>query len=97
MTPTPAPVTSPPHLVRRKPIDVVLGCDRGFRALAALRNTLSLRWYGRQWCCLGGHGTRGQRGRARDKSKGEFQKVAAFHHIPPLHIISEAISFAAPR
>jgi hypothetical protein len=89
-------MASPSHLVRRKPIDIVLVCDRGLRALPALGNTLS-RGHGRQWCCLGGHGTRGQRGRARDKSKGEFQKVAAFHHIPPLHIISEAMSFAAPR
>jgi hypothetical protein len=81
-------MASPPNLIRRKPIDVVLACDRGFRALTALGNTLSLRDDGRQWCCLGGHGTRGQRGCARNKSKGEFQKVAAFHHISPLHIMS---------
>jgi hypothetical protein len=83
----------PPHLVRRKPIDIVLACDRGFRALAALRNTLSVRGHGRQRRGLGGHGTRGQRRRAGDKSKGEFQKVAAFHHIPPLHIIKRGPEF----
>jgi hypothetical protein len=80
----------PPHLVRRKPIDVVLGCDRGFRALAALRDALPFRRrHRRQRRCLGGHDARGQRGRAGDKSKGEFQKMAAFHHIPPLQVMSD--------
>ena len=72
----------PSHLVRRKTINIVLGCDRRFRALTALGSeTLSLRHNGRQWRGLGTDRTRGQRGRARDKSKGEFQKVAAFQRL----------------
>jgi hypothetical protein len=93
-----APVASPPHLLRRKAIDIVLRCDRRLRTFARLGSRpLTFRRNRRQWCCLGTDGARSQRGRARDKSKGEFQKVAAFHHIPPLQIISEAMSFAAPR
>jgi hypothetical protein len=66
-------------------IDIVLAHNRGFRAFARLGNKpLALRRNRRQRCCLRAHS---QRGRARDKSKGEFQKVAAFHHIPPLQII----------
>jgi hypothetical protein len=82
-------MASPPHLVRRKAIDIVLGSDCGFRLAALGNKPLSLGRNGRQRCCLGTNRARSQRGRARNKSKGEFQKVAAFHHIPPLHIISD--------
>jgi hypothetical protein len=83
MAAAPAPVAPPAHLVRRKTIDVVLAHDRRFR-LARANRPLSFRRNRRQWCCLRAYS---QRGRARDKSKGEFQKVAAFHHIPPLQIL----------
>jgi hypothetical protein len=65
-------MASPPHLVRRKTIDVVLCCDRRFRLAAPGNKPLPLRRNGRQWRGLGAHGTRGQRGRARNKSKGEL-------------------------
>jgi hypothetical protein len=93
MAAAPTPVAVPPHLIRRKTIDIVLADDRGFGTFAGLGNKpLALRRDRRQWSRLR---TRGQHGRARDKSKGEFQKVAAFHHVPPLHILRD--SFAAPR
>jgi hypothetical protein len=79
-------------LFRRKTIDIVLGCDRGLRLAAPGSKSLPLRRYRRQ---RRGLRTRSQHGRARDKSKAEFQKVAAFHHIPPWHIKRD--SFAAPR
>jgi hypothetical protein len=81
-------VAAPPHLVRRKTIDFVLVHDRRFRARLRLGTTpLPFRRYRRYRRQRRSLGSRGQHGRACDKSKGEFQKVAAFHHIPPLQII----------
>src|SRR3954471_9593458 len=90
----PTPVASPPHLLRRKMIDIILRRDGGFRRAALVNGPLPLRRYGRQRRRLGFDDTRGQRGRTCDKPKGEFQKVAAFHHVPP-YIRRD--SFAAPR
>src|SRR5436305_10315533 len=91
MAATPAPVAAmPPYLVRRKTVDIVLRGDRGFGPLSGPRSKpLPLRGNRRQRRRLGFDDTCGERGRARDKSKGELQKVAAFHHIPPLQIESD--------
>jgi hypothetical protein len=80
----------PAHLIRRKVVDIVLRCDRGLRTFARPRNrSLSLRRNRRQRRGLRARGQRGRAGDKSNKSKGEFQKVAAFHHIPPLRIISD--------
>jgi hypothetical protein len=82
----PAPITpaaAPSHLVRCETVDIVLAHDRGLRLAAPGSKSLPLR-NRRQRRSLR---ARGQHGPARDKSKGEFQKVAAFHDIPPLRII----------
>jgi hypothetical protein len=97
MTATPAPVAAiapmaamPAHLVRRKAVDIVLRCNSGFSALVRPGNRpLPLRRNRRQRRGLGAGGQRGRAGDKSNKSKGEFQKVAAFHHIPPLHILSD--------
>jgi hypothetical protein len=59
-------------------IDIVLGDHRGFGGLAARRHDRLLRRNRRQWCSLR---ARSKRACARNKSKGEFQKVTAFHDI----------------
>jgi hypothetical protein len=58
-------------------IDIVLGDDRGLGSFGARRHDQLFRRNRRQRC---GFRTRGKRACARDKSKGEFQKVAAFHN-----------------
>jgi hypothetical protein len=90
-----APAAPPAHLVRSKAVDIILRRDSRFGALVRLGNTPLPLWRNRRQ--RRGVGTRGQHGRTCDKSKGEFQKVAAFHHIPPLHSVSDTVSFAAPR
>jgi len=66
------------HLFGLEAIDIVLCGDRGFRAFAARRREAVFRRYRRQ---RRGPGARSKRCGAGDISKGEFQKVAAFHHI----------------
>jgi hypothetical protein len=70
---------APTHLFGLEAIDIVLRGDRGFR-------TLAVRWrlfrrYRRQ---RRGLRARSKRGSTGDISQGEFQKVAAFHHISSL-------------
>jgi hypothetical protein len=79
--PSPVPVMSPAHLFRPELIDIVLRDDRGFRALAARRQEALLWRNRRQRRRLR---ARSKRRRACNKSKGEFQKVAAFHDISSL-------------
>jgi hypothetical protein len=70
--------TAPTHFFRSKAIDLIARCDGGLRIRI-----------GGQFGVVGErrrHQRRGLRARcerdaARGKSKGEFQKVAAFHHI----------------
>ena len=88
MTAAPTPVTTAPtavtaatpaHLFGRKAVHVVPGGNGGTGILVR----------GRQGSALGERlrqkrrslRARGHRGRARGKSKSEFQKVAAFHDI----------------
>ena len=75
-------MASPPHLLRRETIDIVLRDDGGlcgrFGAFTQWRRK-TLRWHGRRQ--RRGLRARGQRDRTRAKSKGKFQKVAAFHDI----------------
>ena len=70
---------APAHLFGREAIDLVTGGDRGMGiSIAWLRRLLAgdrLRHQRR------GLRARGQRRRAGGKSKGEFQKMAAFHDI----------------
>ena len=95
--PMPMPV-SPAHLFRLEMIDVVLRGDRGFRAFAARWHEAGFRRYRRQ---RRGFRARSKRGSAGDISKGEFQKMAALHHISslahPLHIVGDEESFVASR
>ena len=72
MTPVPA------YFLGLQAIDIVLRGDRGFRALAARRHQTLFSRYRRQRRGVGG---RNERCSAGNKSKGEFQKVAAFHDI----------------
>jgi hypothetical protein len=71
----------PAHLFGLEMIDIVLRGDRGFRIFAARRHEAGFRRYRRQ---RRGFRARSKRGSASDISKGEFQKVAAFHHISSL-------------
>ena len=72
----PSPV-APTHLFGRQAIDLVAGGERGLRIAISRRQILGERLRRERY----GLGARGQRRRARGKSKGEFQKVAAFHDI----------------
>jgi hypothetical protein len=76
--PSSAAATSPAHFLGREMVDIVLGCDRGFRGFAVRRHQARLRPDRRQW-----RGLRacGKHCSACNKSKGEFQKVTAFHDI----------------
>jgi hypothetical protein len=76
----PMPVP-PAHLFGLEMIDVVLRGDRGFRTFAARRHEAGFRRYRRQ---RRGLRARSKRSSTGDISKGEFQKVAAFHHISSL-------------
>ncbi len=79
---TPATAASPSDFFRFQMIDIVLrddgGLRAGFSALPARRRETFRRHDGRQRRSLR---TCGKRGSARGKSKGEFQKVTAFHDI----------------
>jgi hypothetical protein len=72
------PVVTPADLFRLETIDLVLRNHGGLRAVAVRRHQALLRRNRRQRRGL--HAC-GKRGRACDKSKGEFQKVTAFHEI----------------
>ena len=78
--PSPAATAAPAHLFGRKAIDLVAGRDRRLRLGVSGRLAVFGKRLRREGCglCLG---ARGQRRRARGKSKSEFQKVAAFHDI----------------
>jgi hypothetical protein len=75
-------------------IDIVLGDDRGFGGLRARRHHQLFRRNRRQRC---GFRARSKRACACDKSKGEFQKVAAFHNFSSFAVGEWQESFAAPR
>jgi hypothetical protein len=92
--PSPVPVMSPAHLFRREMIDIVLRDDCGFRGFTVRRYKALLWRNRRQRRRLR---ARSKRRRACNKSKGEFQKVAAFHNIPPWQVVREEDSFAARR
>jgi hypothetical protein len=77
----PSPVPSPAHFFRGEVIDLVLADNSGLRALAVRRHKIQL-WRNRQQRCR--LRACSKRCRARNKSKGEFQKVAAFHDISSL-------------
>jgi hypothetical protein len=79
-------VMVPTHLLRLQPIDIILRNHGGFRAFAVRRHQTRFRRNRRQ---RRGLRRRSKRPRTCNKSKGEFQKVAAFHHIPPLHIMAK--------
>jgi len=66
------------HLFGLEAIDIVLRGDRGFRTFAARGREAVFRRYGWQ---RRGLRASGKRCSAGNISKGEFQKVAAFHHI----------------
>src|SRR6266436_174000 len=93
VTPAPTPVAAtvpaavipaaaaPTHLFGLEAIDIVLRGDRGFRTFVVRWREAVFRRYRRQ--------RRGLRARSKccstgDISQGEFQKVAAFHHISSL-------------
>jgi hypothetical protein len=78
MVPMPVPVVAPANLFGLEVIDLVLADNSRFRGFAARRQQPRFRRDRRQWCGLR---ARSKRGSARYKSKGEFQKVAAFHDI----------------
>lgn len=65
------------HLFGRKTIRFLAGRDRRARISVSRRQPVGERLW-REGCCLS---TPSQRYRARGKSKGKFQKVAAFHDI----------------
>jgi hypothetical protein len=79
--PSPVPVVSPSHLFWLELIDIVLGDDRGICTFNARRREALFRSNRRQ---RRGLRARSKRGSARGYSKGEFQKVAAFHDISSL-------------
>jgi hypothetical protein len=104
VTPAPTPVAAtvpaavipapPTHLFGLEAIGIVLRGNRGFRAFAARWHNAVFRRYRRQ--------RRGLRTRSKccstgDISKGEFQKVAAFHLISSLALVSNEGSFVASR
>jgi hypothetical protein len=75
-------------------IDIVLRDDCGFRGFAVRRYKL-LMWRNRRQRRRLRAGSK--RRRACNKSKSEFQKVAAFHDIPPRQVVRDEESFAARR
>ena len=88
---------APAHLFGRKTIDLVAGRDRRLRITVSRRRPSifgkRLRREGRGLCL----NARGQRHRARGKSKSEFQKMAAFHDISLVAAIwSDALESLIP-
>jgi hypothetical protein len=62
-------------------VDLVLRDISGYRGFAARRHETLFRRYRRQRC---GPGAGSQRGGAGNTSKGQFQKMTAFHDISSL-------------
>lgn len=81
---------SPAHLFGCEAIDLVLADDRGFRIFTRRRHEIRLRPDRRQRCSLR---ARSKRGRAGHKSKGEFQKVTAFHDISLSRVVNDGDEF----
>ena len=75
----PTPMTAPAHLFRLQMFRLVPGGDSGTGILVRRRQRSVLRERMRDKRC--GPCARGQCGSACGKSKGEFQKIAAFHDI----------------
>lgn len=89
--PVPMPVMAPAHLFGPEMIDIILRDDGGFGCVAARRSEM-LFCRDRRQCC--GLRTRSEHRSARGYSKGEFQKVAAFHDISsPCAIVNDAGEF----
>jgi hypothetical protein len=76
--PAMVPMPVPAHLLRLQMIDIVLRNHGGFRAIAMRRYQARFRRDRRQRRSLR---SGSKRPRACNNSKGEFQKVAAFHNI----------------
>ena len=81
MAAAPAAVTAaaPAHLVRREMFHLLRGGQRGTGSF--IRRRQPSVFCERMRCKWRGPRARGQRGRARGKSKSELQKMAAFHDI----------------
>jgi hypothetical protein len=68
---------APPHLFGREAVRLILAGNGGTRILVGGRQMSAFgKRLWQQRCSLR---ARGQRGTTRNKSKGKFQKVAAFH------------------
>jgi hypothetical protein len=78
MMPAMTPMPVPAHLLRLQMVDIVLRNHGRFRSLAVRRYQARFRRNRRQRRSLR---SGGKRPRACNNSKGEFQKVAAFHNI----------------
>jgi len=87
--------TAPAHFFRLQPLDLLARSDRGMGILMS-RQRISLDQRMRhQWCSPR---ARGERHATCRKSKGEFQKVPAFHDVSSFAIGSnEDEIFGAPR
>jgi len=91
VVPMPAPmVMAPPHFFRLEMIDLVLPDHRRLRGFRARRRQTLTRRNRRQWRGLR---SRSKRTRARGYAKGEFEKVAALHGSPPLHMANRREDF----
>ena len=72
------PVTSPAHLLWLEAVHLVLGSNGGTGIVSGRQPSVFCERMRRK---RRGLRTRGQRRSARGKSKGKFQKMAAFHGI----------------
>lgn len=94
-TPAPAATAAPAHFFRFETIDFFTRSDGGMGILIGGELTVRNQRLRRQGGSLR---TRGERHAACGKSKGEFQKVPAFHDISSSAIgWFETKSFGAPR
>jgi hypothetical protein len=79
MAPAVITANAPAHLLGREAIYFVFACHGGVSiGIAGRRKSVVFRQMRRQ---RRGLRARGERSRARGKSKGEFQKMAAFHDV----------------
>ena len=89
--PVPMPMMAPAYLFGPEMIDIILRDERGFGGLTG-RQSEMLFCRDRRQCC--GLRTRSEHRSARGYSKGESQKVAAFHDIAsPCAIVHDAGEF----
>jgi hypothetical protein len=88
------PVTSPAHFLGLEAINLVARCHGRMGIFAGGRQSSALDKRLRRK--RGGLRARGKGGRSGGKSKGEFQKTAAFHDISSF-VESHIVSFAATR